>query len=248
VAVRASFHVLAALLALTEAGCDAAEGGDGAHIVPEGLAVRALAGGNGVLDVVALTLRKGSSNVEVYAALKNVGDAPACDAAFSIELFDASEQSLAAGIGGLVVSHFYRLKDDAQQVVGCVGPGDVAMAAVTDLPSEVAIDEVGFIVYRCPYFALDVVPIDGLTIRDVRGVTSRTGTVYTGTLVNGFDRTIRNPAVSVFPVNRVSRPLGIATRDSPIEVPPGESWKFETNAVDVRGERWVAYPAAALED
>lgn len=243
------FHVLVALLALAWPGCDAA-GGDAVRIVPEGLTVRALAGGNGVLEVIALTLRQGASSAEVYAALKNVGDVPACDAAFSIELFDDSQQPLASGINGLRVSHFYRLQDDAQQIVGCVGPGHVAMAAVTELPPEVAIDDVGFIVYRCPYFALDVDPIEGLTVRDVKRVTSNTGTVYAGTLVNGFDRTVRNPAVAVFPVNRVSRPLGFATADSDVEVPPGGSWKFETDAVavDAPGEKWNAYPAAALDD
>ena len=70
----------------------------------------------------------------------------------------------------------------------------------------------------------------------------------TGILVNGFDRTVRNPAVTVFPVNRVSRPLGFATRESDVEVPPGESWNFETAAVDAPGESWIAYPAAALDD
>ncbi len=241
------FRVLAVLLAVSLAACEAA-GSDGARILPEELTVRALAGGNGVLEVIALTLRKGSSNVEVYAALKNVGDVPACDAAFSIELFGQNEQSVAAGIGGLLVSHFYRLKDDAEKLVRCVGPGDVAMVAVTELPPELQIESVGFIVYRCPYFALDVVPIDGLTIRDVKTVTSSAGTVYTGTLFNGFDRTVRNPAVTVFPVNRVSRPLGVATRDSAVELAPGETWKFETDAVDDPGASWVAYPAAALTD
>ena len=71
----------------------------------------ALAGGNGVLDVIALTLREGPSRVEVYAALRNDGDVSACSAAFSVELFDTTEHSLAAGIGGLLTQHFYRLTD-----------------------------------------------------------------------------------------------------------------------------------------
>lgn len=238
-------HALVVLLALVAAACDAASG-DATRIVPEGLTVKALEGGNGVLDVVALTLLKGENNVEVYAALKNVGDVPACDAAFSVELYDPNEQSLASGIGGLLVRHFYRLKDDAQKIVGCVGPGDVAMVAVTDLPAEIAVEDVGFIVYRCPYFALDVSPIAGLTIRDVRSISSSDGTAYEGTLVNGFDRTVRNPAVTVVPVNRVGRPLGIVTRDSTVELPPGEQWKFETNSIDAPGAGLIAYPAAAL--
>jgi hypothetical protein len=54
---------------------------DDALVVPERLSVTALAGGNGVLDVIALTLRAGAHNSEIYAALLDVGDRPACSAA-----------------------------------------------------------------------------------------------------------------------------------------------------------------------
>jgi hypothetical protein len=221
--------------------------GDDALIVPEDLSVTALAGGNGVLEVIALTLRKGPSNTELYAALRNEGDTPACSAAFSVELFDRSEQSLAAGINGLLAQHFYRRTDGSNTIAACVGPGDVTMAAVTDLPSELAIEDVGSIVYRCPYFALDVVPIDGITIRQVKRVTSGAGTAYLGTFVNGLDVAVSSPSVTVFPVNRVGRPLGVATSSGTVEIAPGGSWAFETNAVDAAGVDHFAYPAGALE-
>ena len=80
-----------------------------APVVPEGLAVRALAGGNGVLDVIALTLKAGRDGTELYAALKNHGDIPACDAAFSVELFDKTEQSIAAGIAHIASLALERL-------------------------------------------------------------------------------------------------------------------------------------------
>lgn len=226
-----------------EMGGDA---GDDALIVPEGLSVTALAGGNGVLDVIALTLRKGLSSIELYAALRNDGDIPACHAAVSVELFDEAEQSLAAGIAGLLTQHFYRLTDGSGTIAACVGPGDVTMAAVTDLPSEIGIEDVGYVVYRCPYFALDVVPIDGLTISQVKSVTVSAGTAYTGTLVNGLDVAVSNPSVTVFPVNRVGRPLGMATGSGTVEIPPGGSWAFATNTVGAPGVDHVAYPAGAL--
>ena len=102
-----------------------------------------------------------------------------------------------------------------------MGPGDVTMAAVTDLPADLAIEDVGSVVYRCPYFALDVVPIDGLTISEVKSVTGGAGTAYTGTLVNGLDVAVSNPSVTVFPVNRVGRPLGVATGSGTLEDPAG---------------------------
>jgi hypothetical protein len=221
-------------------------GGDDALIVPEGLTVTALAGGNGVLEVIALTLHAGPNSTELYAALKNVGDVPACDAALSIELYDTNEQSLAAGIGGLLTQHFYRLTDGSGAIAACVGPGDVTMTAVTDLPSDFAMEDVGYVVYRCPYFALDVVPIAGLSIRDLKRAPGGAGSAYTGKLVNELDVAVSKPSVSVFPITRAGRPLGIATGSGTVEVPPGGSWAFETNTADAPGVDYVAYPAGAL--
>jgi hypothetical protein len=225
---------------------DADAGGDAVRVLPEGLSVMALPGGNGVLEVIALTLRKGPSNTELYAALKNKGEVPACDAALSVELFNKREESIAAGIGALFTQHFYRLTDGSETIAACAGPGDVTMAAVTDLPSDIEIDDVGTIVYRCPYFALDVVPIDGLTIDQMKSVTRSAGSAYTGTLVNGLDVTVSNASVTVFPVNRVGRPLGAATGSGSDEIPPGGSWAFETNSVDAPAVDFAAYPAGAF--
>jgi hypothetical protein len=220
--------------------------GDDALIIPEDLAVTALPGGNGVLEVIALTLREGPSNAEVYAALRNDGDVPACSAAFSFELFDKAEQSVAAGIGGLLTQRFYRLTDGSDAIAACVGPGDVTMAAVTDLPADLAVEDVGHIIYRCPYFALDVVPIDGLAISQVKSFSAGSGTTYTGRLRNELDVTLSNPSVSIFPVNRRGRPLGVAIGRGDVEVPPGDSWTFETNSVSTPGVDHLAYPAGAL--
>jgi hypothetical protein len=208
--------------------------------------VTALAGGSGVLDVIALTLRRGANGAELFVALKNRGEVPACSAAVSVELFDKTEQSMAVGIGGLLTQRFYRLIDGSGSIAACVAPGDVSMAAVTDLPADLVLEAVGHIVYRCPYFALEVVPIDGLTVSQVTTVVDKAGTAYTGTLVNGLDVVVSNPSVTVFPVNRVGRPLGMATGNSAIEIVPGGRWAFETNRVDERGEDYFAFPAGAL--
>ncbi|WP_437731321.1 hypothetical protein [Sorangium sp. So ce1335] len=220
--------------------------GDDALIVPEDLTVMARPGGNGVLNVIALTLRKGPTSTEIYAALRNDGDTPACHAAVAVELYDRSQQALAAGINGLLTQHFYRLTDGSDTIAACVGPGDVSMAAVTDLPADIAIEDVGYVIYRCPYFALDVVPIDGLTISEVKAVAGDAGTAYTGTLHNGLDVAVSDPSATVFSVNRVGRPLGVAFASGSVEVPPGGSWAFETNTVDTPGPGHAAYPAGAI--
>ncbi|WP_434047696.1 hypothetical protein [Sorangium cellulosum] len=245
--------ILAAVLLPLACSSEASDGagaggdiGDDALIVPEDLTVTALPGGNGVLNAIALTLRKGPTSTELYVALRNDGDIPACHAAVAVDLYDRTRQSMAAGINGLLTQHFYRLTDGSGTIAACVGPGDVTMAAVTDLPSDLVIEDVGFVVYRCNYFALDVVPIDGLTISQVKAVTGGAGTAYTGTLLNGLDVAVRDPSATVFSVNRVGRPLGVAIGSGAVQIPPGGSWVFETNTVDTVGPGHAAYPAGAL--
>jgi hypothetical protein len=229
-------------------GALASDGADHAVIVPEDLAVMALPGGNGVLEVTALTLREGPDGAELYAALRNVGDVPACSAALSVELFDAAEQSLAAGIGGLLTQRFYRLTDGSGSIAACVGPGDVTLAAIDDLPADVGVDDVRYVIYRCPYFALDVVPIDGIVLDDVTALATDAGTAYTGTLSNGLDVAIEDPSVAVFPINGVGRPLGRATASAALALAPGDRWDFETDAVDVGGADQLAFAAGALAE
>jgi hypothetical protein len=94
----------------------------------------------------------------------------------AVELFDRDEQSIAAGVGGLLSERFYELTDVSGSIASCVGPGDVGMAAVMDLPPQLAIEDVAHVIYRCPYFALDVLPIEGLVVRDEQHVKTSEGT------------------------------------------------------------------------
>lgn len=221
--------------------------GDDALIVPEDLTVTAVPGGNGVFNLIALTLRQGPTNPELYAALRNDGDGHACSAAFSIELYNKAQQAVATGITGLLSQRFYRLTDGSDLIAACVGPGDVTMAAITSLPSDLVIEDIGYAAYRTPYWRLDVVPIEGLTVNQVRAVTGSAGTAYTGTLFNGLDVAVSNPSVTVFSVNRVGRPLGAAIANGTVQIPPGGSWSFETDPVDTPGADHAAYPAGELE-
>lgn len=244
-----SFPNLAGTAGVSSSGGAAGAGGelgDGTLIVPPGLTIRPLEGGNGVLNLIALTLQRGSTHTEVYAALRNDGQVYACSGALSVELFDHAEQSLAAGIGGLHSQRLYRIDDELGNVTSCVAPGDVTMAAVTELPAGIAIDEVGLIVYRCPYFELQVEPFGGLTVMDTRSVSLGSGIVYTGTLVNALDVAVTHPSVTVFPLNRAGRPLAAAVGQGDVQLEPGDSWVFQTNAVPMPGSSFVAFPAAAL--
>jgi hypothetical protein len=205
--------------------------------------VTARASGCGVLSMVALTLRRGTDNGELYAAWKNDGTSPACSPSFSVEILDKAEQPLATGLGGLLVNGFYRLKDGSETMAGCVGPGDTAMVAITDLPAELALEDVGRVIYGCNFWMLEVSPIDGIRISDVKVVMRGGGASYTGALVNGLDVALSSPSVAVFPLNSVGRPLGVAFGSGTIDVPPAASWQFETDLVMEAGVDWAAYPA-----
>ena len=217
-----------------------------ALLVPEGLIVTVLPGGNGVLTLFALTLRKGASGTGLYAALRNDdANTRACDPSLSVELYDKDRQPMGTWIGALNTKDYYQVVE-AGTVASCVGPGGVTMAALTDLPSDLVIDNVGYVVYRCSYFALDVVPIDGLSIRGVVRLADPDGTAFIGTLVNRFDAAVSSPAVAVFPVNPVGRPLGVARSSGTAEIPTGGTWDFQTSAVDVPATEFVAYATAAV--
>jgi hypothetical protein len=211
--------------------------------VPEGVAVAPLPGGNGVFNVTALTLRESASGPELYVAARNDGDEPACSPSFSVELLDESEQSLGTGITGLLVRRFFRTTDGSGTLAACAAPGDVTLAAITGLPSDLPIERVRRVVYHCNYWVLDVTAIGGISISDVRSVPRSGGVAYTGTLFNGFDVPLSAPAVSVFPLNRVGRPLGVARGNGGRELAPGGSWDFETDVVTEAGVDQAAYPA-----
>ena len=56
-----------------------------------------------------------------------------------------------------------------------------------------------------------IVPLVGLTVTQVETVPKASGSAYKGTLTNGLDVTASAPTVAIFPLNRVGRPLGMAT-------------------------------------
>lgn len=233
-----------------QAAGDAGETGGGAGetasdviVVPEGIDVSARPGVNSVFNVIALTLSKGSSGTVLYAAVRNDGNIPACNPSFSVELRDKDAQSLAAGISGLMVQHFYRLTDGSGSIAGCAAPGDVTMVAITDLSLDGPIEDVRQVVYSSSYWVLNAVAIDGLGVTEVQTVTRSTGVAYTGTLVNGLDVALRNPSVAIFPIDAVGRPLGVAFDNGSVDVPPGGSWDFETSTVSDAGVDYAAFPA-----
>jgi hypothetical protein len=121
------------------------------------------------------------------------------------------------------------------------------MIGSAELPATVVVEELGSASYRFSYFSRDVLPFDLLLV-DMLGVTqlerfaTESGSAYTGTLENRLDLTLVMPRVTVFPLNAVGRPLGMATSSSTLDIVPGDSWSFETTAVSDPGADQAVYP------
>lgn len=231
----------------SEAGGGGAGGAadDGLLFVPEGLSNTEVSGEGEGLTLVASTLVQGATGPEFYAAVRNDGVTPACDAGMIVYFIDKAEQLVASRGSILRTGHLYRLNDGSGVIIPCVAAGEIAMAAITDLPADLVIEELGYLQHTFPAFTVDVVPVGVVTVDEVESVSRGAGSAYTGTLKNGLDVAVRDPEVTVFPVNRVGRPLGVATSSAAVVVPPGGTWTFETTTVADLGVDHVAYPTVS---
>ena len=220
-------------------------GGDGLLSVPQGLSNTNVDGEDVGLTLVAFTLVQGTVGPKLYAAVRNDGDTPACQAGMTTYFYDKTDQVVTSAGAVLRSGRLYRMEDGT--VIACVDPGQVAMAASTDLLATMTIDQLAYLKHLFPSFTLSsIVPIPGLSVSDVQTIATDAGTVYAGKIINGLDVTVTAPAITVFPVNRVGRPLGLATSSAASDLPPGGRWTFTTSAVDAPGVGYVAYPSASL--
>jgi hypothetical protein len=223
-----------------EAGRDS----DDLLFVPDGLANTNLDGDRaGGLKLVAFTLVREAKGLSLYAAVTNVGDTPVCEAGMTTYFIDKAEQVVTSAGSVLQSKQFYRLDDGV--IVRCIAPGQMAMSAATDLPSDIVIEKLGYLQHRFPAFMIDgIVPVEGFDVSEVQTIARADGKRYTGKLVNRFDKTVTEPSVAIFPMNRVGRPLGVATSKTTTDVSPGGSWSFESTDVADLGVGYVAYATA----
>jgi len=218
--------------------------GDTRLFVPEGLPNTEL-DGDGGLTLVAFTLLEGATGAEFYAAVRNDGSMPACEAGMIIDFYDEAGALVTSTAGTLQTGRLYRLSGDDGVHVWCVAPGELAMTSGTGLDT-VVLENLGRLEHRFPAFTLDVVPVAGLGVTGVAAVANGGRTAYTGSLTNGLDAPVTSPKVSIFPLNRAGRPLGVATSTEMTEIPAAGSWSFETSTVDDAGVDYAAYPNATL--
>jgi hypothetical protein len=163
------------------------------------------------------------------------------------DFLEATDTIVASGSSALLSEGLYQFTDGSGVIIPCIAPGEIAMTATRDLPDDLVIAELDHLQHRFPAFIVDgIVPIDGFSVSELETVATGDGSSYTGTLTSGLDVTVSNPTVSVFPLNRVGRPLGVATSEGSGDVQPAGSWAFETTAVVDLGADYAVFPAASI--
>ncbi|WP_437276617.1 FxLYD domain-containing protein [Sorangium sp. So ce375] len=220
--------------------------GEGLRFVPEGLSNTEMDEEGAGLTLVAFTLAQGATGPELYAAVRNDGETPSCDAGVMFYFIDKADQLVTTWGGSLLSGRLYRVNDGSGAIIPCIAPGEIAMTGSTDLPDELVIEELGYLTHRFPAFAVDIVPVDAIAVSEVQIVSRAAGGAYTGTLENRLDAAVSDAKVTVFPVNRVGRPLGMATSSAAADIPPGGTWTFETTTVDDLGVDYVVVPTVSI--
>jgi hypothetical protein len=227
-------------------GLDAGLDGDDRLFEPEGLPNSNQNGQDVGLALVAFTLVPGANGPSFYAAVQNVWSTPLCEAGMMIDFYDTTGALVGSGASVLQSGRFYQLTDGSGAIIPCLEPGQIAMTGETGLPETIAIDQLGSLQHLFPSFNVEVTPVGGLTVTGLEAITSGPGTAYTGTVVNDLAATLNDPSVTVFAVNRVGRPLGMATASTALALPPGGTWTFQTDAVDDPGVDQVAFATGTL--
>jgi hypothetical protein len=211
---------------------------------PEGLPNLPLDSVAGVLTLFASTLKPGANGLELYAAIRNDGAYPLCGAAMMIEFYDHADQLMGTASAGVQSGRLYRIPDGSG-TISCVAPGQTAMAAATSLPQGLELEALKYLGHRFPAFQIDGAELlPSATVSEVEAYATAEGTVYRGTVLNAADAPISDPNVSVFPVNGVGRPLGVATSKGTVEIAPADTWSFETSAIAEPGVDHVAFATA----
>jgi hypothetical protein len=218
---------------------------DDRHFAPEGLLIEEEAGAEGGLTLIAATLRDTTSGVQLLVAVSNEGTTPACQAGITADLFDLPGQLVGNVSAPLLGGRPYRL--DAEVILACIGPGEVAMAATTESSETPSLAELSRIVHRFPAFTVTVAPLAGqLEVNDLQLVVEGSEASYRGEVTNGFAVPVLNPSVAVFAVNRVGRPLSMAAGSATLQLEVGGRWSFRTDPLSEQGDDAVAFATGSL--
>ena len=196
------------------------------------------------LEVIAHTLRIGLLGAEWLVAIENTGTSYLCVLDIESTFFNASNTEIAAGTA-IVEVPLARGSSGTGGLVECLGPGQIGMAVdqitLSDVTDPTVIASVkhnfGGLILE------DAVSTNDIVVTGVRIVEDTLGrNQFTGQVRNDTDATVRNPAISIFGVNAVGRPLVEGSDIELTTIAAGASWTFTTNSFEESVEGYVAFP------
>lgn len=242
------YLALLATLGCAESGGEGAgTAGDERAFVPEGLSNTEANGEEGGLTLIAFTLVQRETGLELYATARNDGETPVCEPGMTTDFVDHDERLVGSAGMRLYSEHFYRIEDGSGAIVSCVPPNGVAMGAALALPESIVPEAFARLQHSFPAFVIaNLVSVNGLVLRDVETIGRGGGFAYAGTLINDLELGVDDPQVVVFPLNRVGRPLAVASSNATITLSRSEGWSFETSVVHDRGSGFAAFPSATV--
>lgn len=218
--------------------------GDERLFVPEDLPTEEL-NAEGGLTLVALTLTSGQRGPQLFAAVRNDGETPACEAGMTVNFKDADDQVVATGAGTLLSGRYYRTDGGSGAVISCVAPRQIAMTAMAELPATLVIGELGSLEYTFPAFDVPgIVELEGLQVSEVQAVMTASGYAFTGTVTNDLTETLSDVKATVFALNAVGRPLGAGSSSAMSALAPSDSWSFQTSGFNQLGVGHAGFVSA----
>jgi hypothetical protein len=127
----------------------------------------------------------------------------------------------------------------------CLAPGKIGMLKDTLALQDVDISKIAKVTHEFGAIVItDAVPTDDIKVTDVLAVAGTLGgQVFTGTLKNDSQASVKNPSVMIYGVNAVGRPLFASEGIELVTIPAGGTWMFKTtNGFDQPYADFAAYP------
>jgi hypothetical protein len=181
-------------------------------------------------EVIAHTVRRLRFEADYLVAIQNTFGLTICALDLETIFFDDGGRELARTRARVETSPHRGVSGTGGLVPGCLGPGQIGMQSVH---LRLASDRIGEIA-RAEWIIgginlTDAVPSTDLAITGVVAEPDPLGgRHFTGRLENRTGSTLRYPAVAIFGVNAVGRPLFASGRVGDTSVAAGGSWTFET--------------------
>jgi hypothetical protein len=180
------------------------------------------------LEVIAHTVREGTFGHQFLLAVRHTGSVDViCALSIRSTFFDAAGTQIASTADLGVDAYVYRSTGLLNR---CIGPGQIAMQKL-DLDLGLReVEDIASITWQSGGIIItDASPTSVLSVSAISTVTDPWDRErFTGSVRNNGTVTLTGPAIEIYGVNAVGRPLFSSGALESTTIPPGGTWSFET--------------------